>query len=134
MEIRTSVAGTWLQSKFEAWRYHKGIRKTLTEFAAFIGITEEKLLSYLDGSEMPKGSNLAKIGAVLGFEIYELLGIDTCLMLDTLPPLFRVRFASAFTEYYETIKANSYDKESPEAQATLNEMIRKFKLPETFAK
>ncbi|MCE5207218.1 MAG: hypothetical protein LLG42_02790 [Chloroflexi bacterium] len=134
MNEKITSASEWLQSKFEGWRYQKGVRKTLTEFAAYIGITEERLLAFLDGSELPKGANLAKLGGTLGFEIYELMGIKTSLILDTLPPLFRVRFASAFTEYYETITAQSLEIDSPEAQATLNEMMKKYQLTEVFSK
>lgn len=134
MNTKVSPVCEWLQVKFEAWRYQKGVRKTLTEFAAHIGITEDMLLAYIHDCDVPKGVNLAKLGGTLGFEIYELVGIKTSLMLDTLPPLFRMRFASAFTEYYETITTQSYDKDSPEAQIALSEMVKKYQLTEVFLK
>ena len=130
MNQRENPTAVWLQSRFETWRYQKGVRKTLTEFASYIGVSEDQALKYMNGSEQPKGSNLAKIAGMLGYDIYELVGIKTSDMLDALPPLFRVRFASAFTEYFETIQAESFDKDSPEAQQTLNEIIKKYKLQE----
>ncbi len=133
MNEKNASACEWLQSKFEAWRCQDGVRKTVTEFAAHIGIAEDSLLSFLTGSETPKGTNLAKLGGTLGFEIYELTGIPPCLMLNTLPYRFRMQYALAFTEYYETISAQSYDMDSPEAQTTLNEVLKKYHLTEPFS-
>lgn len=130
-EMKPSVS-EWLQAKFENWRYQNGVRKTLTEFAAFIGITEQRLLAFLDGSEQPKSDNLARLGAALGFEIYDLVGISPSVILDTLPPVFRVRLASAFTEYYETLAEKAYPIDSPESQMTLQEVAQKYKLTEIF--
>lgn len=120
----------WLQNKFEAWRLQSGIRKTITEFASYIGIPEDRMLIYMNGSEVPKGSNLAKIAGMLGFGIYDLVKINTSEMLDLLPPLFRVRFASAFNEYYDYISEHKIDRESDEAREFLSEVFRKYKLIE----
>ena len=123
---------TWLQNKFESWRYQNGKRKTLTEFAAFIGISEDQLLRLMNSAEKPKGSCLAKLAGMLGYEIYEFVGVKTSDMLDALPPLFRIRFASAFTEYIEKLQTESIDKDSPEAQQMLQEIMKKYKLLEIF--
>ena len=122
----------WLQKKFDTWRHQSGIKKTITEFASYIGIPEDRLLRYMNGSEIPKGSNLAKIAGILGFGIYDLVEIRTSEMLDLLPPLFRVRFASAFNEYYENISTNMIDRTSEEARKILEEVFRKYKLIEYF--
>ena len=122
----------WLQQKFESWRYQKNMRKTVTEFARHVGISEDQMLKYMNGSEKPHGSNLAKMAGMLGFDIYELVGIKTSDMLDSLPPLFRVRFASAFTDYFEFIQNGEFDKDSPEAQQALKDFLKKYKLQEIF--
>ena len=132
MNQQGKPASIWLQSKYETWRYQNGIRKTLTEFAALLVSQKRSCWAFLDDSEQPNGSNLAKLGSVLGFEIYELLGIKTSLILDSLPPQVRVRFASAFTDYYEIVCAKSIDRDSIEARSVLNEMVKKYHLPEIF--
>ncbi len=120
----------WLQEKYEDWRHQKGVRKTITEFAAYIGINEANMLDYMSGKEVPKGSNLAKIAGMMGFDIYETVQIKPAEMLDMLPPLFRVRFASAFTEYFETVQAGNIEKDSTEAQLALKEILGKYNLQE----
>ena len=132
MSANKPSVSEWLQAKFESWRYQKGVKKTLTEFASFIGITEQRLLTFLDGSAQPKSDNLACLGAVLGFEIYDLVGISPSMILDSLPPVFRVRLSSAFTEYYETLSDKAYPVDSPEAQVILQEAAHKYKLTDVF--
>lgn len=132
MNVNITPTTAWLQAKFEAWRHQKGMRKTLTEFASYIGISDDQLLRIMNSGEIPRGSSLAKLAGMLGYDIYDLVGIKTSEMLDALPPLFRVRFASAFTEYFERILAEDIDKDSPEAQQALNEIMKKYKLREIF--
>lgn len=132
MNTRENPIPAWLQARFEDWRYQKGVRKTVTEFASYIGISEDLLLRLMNGSDTPKGSSLAKIAGMLGYDVYELVGIKTSEMLDALPPICRIRFASAFTDYFETIKAEEIDKDSPEAQKIFREKMKKYNLQEIF--
>ncbi len=132
MDQPSTSVSEWLQARFEAWRYQPGIRKTLTEFAAFVGISEENMLSFLDGSGTPRGANLAKLGATLGFELFELVGIQPVLLLDSMPHFFKISYAMAFIEYYETITAQGMEKDSPDARLVLEEMFKKYHLAEAF--
>jgi transcriptional regulator with XRE-family HTH domain len=130
-EMRTPVS-EWLQGQFETWRRQGGLKKTLTEFCAYTGIAEDKMLAYLNGSQIPRGDTLARLGAAVGFEIYTLVGIDPAIILDSLPHLFKLRLASAFSEYYDEINAVGVEPCTPEARAVFKEIAIKYKLTDIY--
>ena len=71
----TSVAN-WLESKYIEWLSDSGQRRTVSEFAEWLGISRSLLSRYLSGSRTPSRKNAEKIAARLGPEIYDLLGLQ----------------------------------------------------------
>jgi transcriptional regulator with XRE-family HTH domain len=67
-------ASEWLHQQFLKWEQGRGRRSTVTEFARYLGITQQSLSSYMSGAYQPRGANLSKIAARLGPEIYDLVG------------------------------------------------------------
>lgn len=72
----------WLNIKFLDWQRSAGKRKTIAEFASFLGVTQASLSDWLRGKYDPKGKNLGKIANKLGYEIYDILGIPRPLPMD----------------------------------------------------
>ena len=67
----------WIEQKLVQWRSKQTTRKAgVTHFAAYVGISRDVMSSYLDKGVRPSGKNLEQIGEVLGYEIYDLLGLE----------------------------------------------------------
>jgi transcriptional regulator with XRE-family HTH domain len=64
----------WLHTKFMAFEKEKGKRQTVTAFAEYCGIRQVDMSRYMNGSRPVEGENLRKIAAVLGEELYDLVG------------------------------------------------------------
>ena len=61
--------------KFLDWQSEQGKKKTIASFGEYCGgISQSYMSRYLSGSMKPDNENLQKIGEVLGYEIYDLLG------------------------------------------------------------
>lgn len=65
----------WLFRKYLDWQAELGQRQSVTAFAAYIGVSQPQMAAYLKGDYLPKGENLGKIAAVLGAEIYDVMGM-----------------------------------------------------------
>ena len=70
-------AASWLDMKFLDWQTSHGKRKTLTQFADYLGISQSLLSHYMNGTHSPSGENVEKIALRLGDEIYAILGLPT---------------------------------------------------------
>lgn len=66
--------GRWLEQKYIHWVAETGRRRTIAEFAEWLGVSRPLLSSYMSGSRKPKYSNADLIAARLGPEAYALLG------------------------------------------------------------
>jgi hypothetical protein len=74
--IKTKV-GEWLEMKFLEWQTQEGQRKTIGEFAIWIGVHRVSLSRWMNTENLPDPSDTAvdKIGDKLGPEIYDLLEV-----------------------------------------------------------
>ncbi len=68
----------WLELKYLDWQRDQGARRTIKEFAAYLGIPQTTFTNYLKGKRTPSGDHVHRIASALGSEIYALVGmIDT---------------------------------------------------------
>lgn len=65
----------WLNLKFLSWEQSEGRRKTLGEFAEYLGVSRISLSDWINGKYAPKAQNIGKLAERLGLEIYDLVGI-----------------------------------------------------------
>jgi len=65
----------WLESKFLAWMGEAGKRRTLSDFAKYLGVSQSLLSHWLNGRYLPERENVSKLAARLGPEVYELVGM-----------------------------------------------------------
>lgn len=65
----------FLFKKFLTWQDQEGQRRTVTEWAKYLDVPQASLSSWMSGVYFPKGSNLGKLAAKLGPEIYDILGM-----------------------------------------------------------
>ena len=66
----------WLESKYVDWMAKSGRRRSIQEFAEWLGVSRPHISRYLGGSRLPSRKNADKIAAKLGPEIYDLLGFQ----------------------------------------------------------
>lgn len=63
----------WLSRQFLVWQVAQGKRKTLGDFARYLGVKRTTLEKWLYGARVPGRRYADKIAAKLGPEIYDLL-------------------------------------------------------------
>lgn len=67
----------WFEKQFLEWQLKEGGRKTVHEFAAFLGVSQPTVSTWLNGTREPTGKNVDKIAEKLDHEVYEILGLRT---------------------------------------------------------
>lgn len=117
----------WMEQQFLAWQMREGGRKTVTEFARYLGVTRNSLNNWILRGQEPSGDNLETIARKMGPEIYDVLGLtrpDPELqrinsVWDDLSPRERLRLAESAEEYAgrrrrpADSRASAHGKETP---------------------
>jgi transcriptional regulator with XRE-family HTH domain len=67
----------WLEQKFLAWQISQGSRKTITEFAEFLGFPKQTVTNWLNDRRLPSLENANEIAIRLGYDVngHALLGL-----------------------------------------------------------
>ena len=65
----------FLELKFLEWQQREGGRKTVKEFAAYIGVSQSTISTWWNEDRKPEGENLRKLAEKLGIEVYDILGM-----------------------------------------------------------
>lgn len=98
----------WITQKFLQWQNTEGKRKTLEEFAAYIGTSRPLLNMWMNGTKPRPGiENIKNFAEIFGDEIYDVLemprpnpykkNIDR--VWDFLPEDFQKRLSEEVAEY-----------------------------------
>lgn len=66
----------FLTEKFVDWQQEQRTRKTLDDFAKFIGISRPLLSQWMNGAKKPGPKTLKRLVDLYGNEVLELLDID----------------------------------------------------------
>lgn len=66
----------WLRNKYLDWQRQQGGLKTMVEFANYLGVKQQSMSVWINGKQKPDGDNVLKLAEKLGFEVYEILGVD----------------------------------------------------------
>ena len=67
----------WFENQFLGWQMEAGGRKTVHEFATYLGVSQSTVSTWLNGTREPTGKNIDRIAERLNFEVYEILGLRT---------------------------------------------------------
>jgi transcriptional regulator with XRE-family HTH domain len=65
-----------LEQKFLAWQSEQGKRKTLDEFAEYLGVSRPIISHWLAGKRSPSPESIQTLSSKLGPEIYDVLGLE----------------------------------------------------------
>lgn len=80
----TTVAD-WLKQKYLEWQLSLGDRRSISQFAEYIGVPQPSLSEWMGNKYLPRGTSVAKIAEKLGYEVYDVLGISRPLPKDLNP-------------------------------------------------
>jgi len=81
----------WITEKFLDWQKSAGERKTLIEFADWIGVSQPSLSDWMSGKYKPKGSkNIDRLYIKLGPEIFDVLEMER--------PLYALQFVDDYIQ------------------------------------
>jgi transcriptional regulator with XRE-family HTH domain len=106
MAEKTPLA-KWLDNKYLEWQTQEEERKTVIEFADYLGVNRSLLSYWMNGAREPSDENKLKIALKLGFEIYDILGKDR-------PNIYQI--------YVDT----NWEKVPPEEQRRISKIIAKY--------
>lgn len=65
----------FLELKYIEYQRNAGGRKTVQDFAGFLGIAQTTASAYMNGKRVPEGETVYKLAMKLGIEIYDSLGL-----------------------------------------------------------
>jgi transcriptional regulator with XRE-family HTH domain len=65
----------FLEYKFLEWQQREGGRKTVRQFAAYIGVSAASISTWWNENRVPEGDNVRKLADKFGIEVYDALGI-----------------------------------------------------------
>jgi transcriptional regulator with XRE-family HTH domain len=65
----------WIFKKYLDWQAEIGVRKSMSEFANYLGVSQQTISVWMNGRGTPSGKNVYKLGAQLGWELYDMLGL-----------------------------------------------------------
>jgi transcriptional regulator with XRE-family HTH domain len=125
-EIRSRYSN-WLNRAFLKWQSSFGKRKTLREFAEFLGLKQSITSHYLNGKYTPSFSNARRISEKLNdFEGMEILGFTASNDHSVLPPDLRRRLEAAEEEVNRALSERGLTGEMPEAEKITIEIFEKW--------
>ena len=56
----------WITKKYIEWQAEHGARKTINDFAEYIGVSQQTISVWMNGKGKPSGKNLGTISSRLG--------------------------------------------------------------------
>jgi transcriptional regulator with XRE-family HTH domain len=65
----------FLELKFLQWQQESGGRRTVLEFAKYIGVSQSSISMWWNRERLPEGDNVQKLANKLGIEVYDVLGL-----------------------------------------------------------
>lgn len=65
----------FLEKKYLEWQLKEEGRKTIVQFAAYIGVSQPILSMWLSGKKRPGADNIKLLADIFGQEVYDSLGL-----------------------------------------------------------
>lgn len=65
----------WINRKFVEWQASQGKRKTVEEFAIYLGVSRPLLNMWMNGNKKPGRENINLLSEIFGNEVFDILGL-----------------------------------------------------------
>jgi transcriptional regulator with XRE-family HTH domain len=75
MEINMEKFPDWITRKFVEWQAKEGRRKTIEDFAAYLGTSRPLVNMWMNGNKKPGKENTNILAEIFGNEIYDVLDL-----------------------------------------------------------
>lgn len=123
----TDKLAKWLNEKFLSWQSQTGERKTIGDFAIYLGVNEGALGHWMNGRRSPSRANADQISRKLGYEILDILGFARPAesYFDELPPDLQEALLSGARSALSKMSASGIDLSSPEGKNILTRELEK---------
>lgn len=110
----------FLEYKYLEWQQSEGGRKTVKEFAKWLGVSQSSVSMWWNGERIPQGETIDKLAEKLGPEVYDALGLerpDPRLVYiqrvwEKLPHEAHIELARQAQLFFEQNKGLSDDKQN----------------------
>src|SRR3989304_7193714 len=97
----------WLDKKYLEWQTNEGESKNVSEFADYLDVNRSLLSFWMNGSREPNEENRIKIALKLGFEVYDVIGMERPNLLylytnrnwDNVPEKIQKQIAELISKY-----------------------------------
>ena len=70
---------TYIEKKYVEWTAAQGKRKSIADYAAYLGISQPLLSMWMNGSKKPGAQNIKLLHEIYGDEVLSALGNDVDL-------------------------------------------------------
>lgn len=125
--IRFVTFSKFLEIKYLEWQNTQGKRKTIEEFAAYLGVSRPLLNMWMNGNRKPGKDSLRVLSETLGNEVYDVLGYERPnpylqkinQLFERLTPEHQQKLAQD-AERYETKNHANAKATSPKRKAPQN--------------
>lgn len=84
---------SWFLERYLEWQTDLGERKSLTDFAAWIGVSQPVLSNYINGKREPGEDNAYLFYLKFGEEVYDVLDMEPSDFFTKVCP-FKLSFTS----------------------------------------
>ena len=68
-------SAAWIEGRYIDWQRDRKKRGTLTDFAAWMGVSRNLLNNWINRKQTPEGASVALLASKLGPEIYSIVGM-----------------------------------------------------------
>ncbi len=75
IELLMNNFSNWITRKFVEWQAIEGKRKTIEDFAAYLGTSRPLVNMWMNGNKKPGSENIKILAELFGNEIYDILEI-----------------------------------------------------------
>lgn len=65
----------FLENKFVEWQHREGERKTIADFANYLGVSQAVISFWMNGSRKPNPTSIELLVKTFGLEVYDALGL-----------------------------------------------------------
>ena len=120
----------WVNDKYIDWR--GDTRATISDFAAYIGVSQTTMSTWMNSDFTPNAKSLQKIAVVFP-EIYDALGLKSTAAsaadwLASLSPDERTKFNSAYIAALRELELKEIESASPEGEKLIRSVLERFGL------